>query len=67
MIALFVLAGLILATIMLALWSALQRRRAVAELRSDWWPRFELEFRAYAAQREPRPRRGRRPRRRHRA
>jgi hypothetical protein len=66
-IALFVIAGLILATIMLPLWSALQRRRAVAELRSDWWPRFELEFRAYAAQSATRPPRTRRPRRRRRA
>lgn len=25
------------------------RRRIAAELRGDWWPRFEREFRAYAS------------------
>ncbi len=27
----------------------LQRRRIAAELRGDWWTRFEREFRAYAS------------------
>jgi hypothetical protein len=27
----------------------LGRRRMVSELRGDWWPRFEREFRAYAS------------------
>jgi hypothetical protein len=27
----------------------LRRRRRPAELRGDWWPLFEAEFRAYAA------------------
>jgi hypothetical protein len=27
----------------------LRRRRMVSELRGDWWPRFEREFRAYAS------------------
>jgi hypothetical protein len=26
-----------------------RRRRMAAELREDWWPRFEREFRAYAS------------------
>jgi hypothetical protein len=26
----------------------LRRRRMASELRGDWWPRFEGEFRAYA-------------------
>jgi hypothetical protein len=29
---------------------ALRRRRMARELRQDWWPRFEREFRAYASQ-----------------
>jgi hypothetical protein len=27
----------------------LRRRRMAAELRGDWWPRFERDFRAYAS------------------
>jgi hypothetical protein len=27
----------------------LRRRRMASELRGDWWPRFEREFRAYAS------------------
>ena len=26
-----------------------RRRRMAAELRRDWWPHFEREFRAYAS------------------
>ena len=26
-----------------------RRRRLASELRGDWWPRFEREFRAYAS------------------
>jgi hypothetical protein len=32
---------------LLAVW-IVRRRRTPAELRGDWWPRFEAEFRAYA-------------------
>jgi hypothetical protein len=28
----------------------LRRRRAARELRGDWWPRFEREFRHYSQQ-----------------
>jgi hypothetical protein len=28
---------------------AVRRRRIAAELRGDWWPRFERDFRAYAS------------------
>jgi hypothetical protein len=27
---------------------AVRRRRLARELRGDWWPRFERDFRAYA-------------------
>ena len=27
----------------------LRQRRLASELRGDWWPRFEREFRAYAS------------------
>jgi hypothetical protein len=27
----------------------LRRRKMAAELRGDWWPRFEREFHAYAS------------------
>lgn len=30
-------------------WLWLQRHRLAAELRSDWWPRFEQEFQTYAS------------------
>lgn len=29
---------------------AIRRRWMIAELRRDWWPGFEREFRAYASQ-----------------
>ena len=29
-------------------WASWAQRRTPAELRSDWWPQFEREFRAYA-------------------
>lgn len=37
-----------------------RHRGAAAELRGDWWPRFEAEFRAYArgSERNSRSRRG---------
>ena len=28
---------------------SLRRRRMAAEIRGDWWPRFEQEFRRYAS------------------
>ena len=28
---------------------SLRRRRMEAEIRGDWWPRFEQEFRTYAS------------------
>jgi hypothetical protein len=33
------------ASLLLATWT---RRHTPPELRGDWWPRFETEFRAYA-------------------
>lgn len=30
-----------------------RRRRMDADLRRDWWPRFEREFRAYASRADP--------------
>lgn len=30
-------------------WATWTERRTPAELRGDWWTRFEREFRAYAA------------------
>lgn len=36
---------------------AIRRHRTPDELRGDWWPAFEREFRAYA-RRTARPRRG---------
>jgi hypothetical protein len=47
-------AGVVLAVAVLAVTSMLavpriRRYRIAAELRGDWWPRFEREFRAYAS------------------
>jgi hypothetical protein len=48
-IALLVVAALLLLPIAIRLfWPAVRRRRTPAELRGDWWPQFEREFRAYA-------------------
>jgi hypothetical protein len=38
-----------------------KRRRTPEELRGDWWPRFEAEFRAYVRDREMPGRGGREP------
>jgi predicted exporter len=48
MIVLFAILGLVLAavTVRLAL-PSVRRWRMAAELRRDWWPRFERELRAY--------------------
>lgn len=43
---------------LLAMWVA-HHRRTPADLRGDWWPRFEAEFRAYARRAASSP--GRRP------
>jgi hypothetical protein len=51
MIALFVPLAV---AIMLLVWDfgvpAYRRRRMAAELRHDWWPRFERELRDYMSQ-----------------
>jgi hypothetical protein len=39
---------LVFATMRISL-PRLRRRRMAWELRGDWWPRFEREFRAYAS------------------
>lgn len=48
MILLVVIAVLAVAVAMRVSLVALRRHRMAAELRGDWWPRFEREFRAYA-------------------
>ena len=45
------------------IYCAVRRMRTPPELRGDWWPEFEREFRAYASRaaergREPRHHRG---------
>ena len=40
---------------------AKDRHEELTELRGDWWPAFEAEFRAYAARWEARRERRRRP------
>ncbi len=48
MILLLVLAGLILCAVVLRLaLPSVRRWRMAAELRGDWWSRFEREMRAY--------------------
>ncbi len=45
MIALIAFAVVVLGV---ALWLVLRAHRTPGELRGDWWPRFEQEFRVYA-------------------
>lgn len=45
LIPLAVAAVALIACLLLSTWC---RRRTPPELRGDWWPRFEAEFRAYA-------------------
>jgi hypothetical protein len=50
MIVLFCLAtGAVLAAVVAHMLRTRQQRTGMTELRGDWWPRFEAEFRAYAA------------------
>jgi hypothetical protein len=49
MILLVVLAALVLAVVVRLSILSLRRHRMAAELRGDWWPRFEQEFRRYAS------------------
>jgi hypothetical protein len=48
MILLVFLAVLAIAVIVRLSVLSLRRPRMAAELRGDWWPRFEQEFRRYA-------------------
>jgi hypothetical protein len=57
MVLLVLLAVILLAVALRLVLPELRRRRMAAELRGDWWPRFEREFRAYA-RRPGKPARG---------
>lgn len=46
LLAVLVVAAAAIVTAMVV--STWRSRRTPAELRGDWWPRFEAEFRAYA-------------------
>lgn len=59
MIALLVIISLLLAFGARMLWVARRQTTTPAELRGDWWPQFEQEFRAYAKRSENRPHRAR--------
>jgi hypothetical protein len=48
MILLVLLALILLAVALRLAIPAVRRWRMAAELRGDWWPRFEREFRSYA-------------------
>lgn len=65
MILAILIAAVIVALGVGAIWRARRRAQTPTELRGDWWPQFERQFRSYAAQRgvaRPRPLRNR-PRR----
>lgn len=48
--AVLILVAVVLGALLLQLLlRGLRRRRLASELRGDWWPRFEREFRAYAS------------------
>jgi hypothetical protein len=47
---LIVVALLVLALISPLAMRVYRRRRLTAELRKDWWPRFERDLRAYMSQ-----------------
>ena len=48
--AVLILVAVVLGALLLQLLlRRLRRRRLASELRGDWWPRFEREFRAYAS------------------
>jgi hypothetical protein len=49
MIVLVVVAVMALVVLVRVTLPPLRRRRIAAELRGDWWPRFEREFHAYAS------------------
>ena len=49
MILLVVMAAIVIALVVRLSLLALRRRRMAAELRGDWWPRFEQDFRRYAS------------------
>jgi hypothetical protein len=49
MILIVVVAVIVGAVVIRLAVSALRHVRLAAELRGDWWPRFEREFRAYAS------------------
>lgn len=55
MIAVLVLVSLFLAVGLRMLWVARCHRNTPDELRGDWWPQFEQEFRAYAKRTANRP------------
>jgi hypothetical protein len=49
MILLMFLAVILIALALRLAVPALRRHRMAAELRGDWWPQFEREFRSYAS------------------
>jgi hypothetical protein len=49
MILLVVVAALALFVLVRLSLPPLRRRRIAAELRGDWWPRFERDFHTYAS------------------
>jgi hypothetical protein len=49
MILLVVVAVILVGLVIRLAVPAIRRRRFAAELRGDWWPRFEHEFRTYAS------------------
>lgn len=53
MILAILIAAVVLALGVGAIWTARRRAQMPAELRGDWWPQFERQFRAYAAEHDP--------------
>jgi hypothetical protein len=49
MILLVFLGVLLIAVVVRLSVLSLRRRRMAAEIRGDWWPRFEQDFRRYAS------------------
>lgn len=45
-------AGAVLVIVVAHMLRTRKQRAGMTELRGDWWPRFEAEFRAYAARGE---------------